>query len=88
MTSKDRERVLACARGRYQMALLTGREPWSGAGLRGEAGRYASQYAISRANLVARIRGIFPGAASKLVLSGEGRSRRWRRELVIDGEVF
>ena len=44
------------ARGAYQRALLEGSASWSGAGLRGTAGRYGARYAQSRASLLARLR--------------------------------
>ena len=43
------------ARGTYQDDLLTGRARWSGSDLRGNARRYASRYAGSRRNLLARL---------------------------------
>ena len=50
-----KERAVRLARGRYQAALLTNREAWSGATLRGTAKKYSGRYAISRNNLVKRL---------------------------------
>ena len=54
----DDARIIAhqVARGSYQRALLEGSASWSGAGLRGAAGRYGTRYAQSRGSLLARLR--------------------------------
>lgn len=52
--------ILSCARGCYQRALLEGREPWSGAGLRGRAAQFGARYARSRKGLVDRINAALP----------------------------
>jgi len=43
------------ARGTYQRSLLEGDSRWSGADLKGTAKKYASHYAKSRRNLIARL---------------------------------
>lgn len=54
----DDARIIAhqVARGSYQRSLLDGSAAWSGAGLRGTAGRYGARYSQSRASLLARLR--------------------------------
>lgn len=53
-TSAASERLRKEARGSYQRALAEGWCGWSGAGLRGEAKKWASQYSASRYNLLER----------------------------------
>jgi len=49
------EAALRIARGTYQKDIVTGREAWSGASLRGAAKLYGSKYKASRLNLLSRI---------------------------------
>lgn len=46
----------ACARGEYQERLVEGTARWSGADLKGKAGKYGGRYAASRDALVAALR--------------------------------
>lgn len=49
------DEALACARGRYQRDLLSGRAALSGADLRGTARRYGGRYAASRSAVLGRV---------------------------------
>jgi hypothetical protein len=50
------EKTTNHALGNYQIAILTGYARWSGSDLSGKAGKWSSQYRISRLNLLARLR--------------------------------
>ena len=86
MPADVRSSLHALARGYYQSQLLSGRETWSGAGLRGRAKSYAANYSTSRNNLIDRIDGWaerngYCGAWSTLMLNGR---KRWQRVVVVD----
>lgn len=51
-----KERVMKCAKGRYQRALLHGVANWHGLGFTGKAYQWASRYAESRYALFERIK--------------------------------
>jgi hypothetical protein len=55
-TDRAYELAVECARGCYQRNLLSGRESLSGSTLRGTAASYGIHYAVSRSNLLARVR--------------------------------
>jgi hypothetical protein len=55
-TGRAYELAVECARGRYQRNLLAGREALSGSTLQGTAKKYGVHYAVSRSNLLARVR--------------------------------
>lgn len=67
----DKARAIALARGSYQVELALGARAWSGADLQGRAKDYASRYATSRRNLLARWQGA--GIAAELVRVARGR---------------
>lgn len=78
--------LLKAVRGSYQYGLLFHKESWSGSSLRGAAKRYSRRYAASRSGLVRRMQAMFPDHTieCELVLINS----RWRRVLVVDGEVW
>ena len=51
--------LATCARGSYQSALLEGKQIWSGSDLEGRARSYGSRYAVSRRNLLTRIKSVY-----------------------------
>jgi len=55
VTREAYEKALACARGRYQRALIEGYQTWSGADLTGTAANYRGRYSESRDNLLRRM---------------------------------
>lgn len=56
LTPAQIEAVKKCAKGKYQRALLDGRQRWSGADLQGKAKHWSMVYSTRRANLLERIR--------------------------------
>lgn len=68
--------AMACARGRYQRALLQGEHNLSGSTLKGKAARYGAQYARSRAGLIRRLH-------QAGIDAGERRGEHGRRILVL-----
>lgn len=84
------EAVLTAVRqqsaGRYQEALLSHQETWSGASLRGKAADWGGMYALSRASLFRRIRAValrLGWSAEIALVSRPGESGPRRRELVL-----
>jgi len=80
----NRPSVFTAARGSYQRDLLHGRETWSGSSLQGAASSYGYHYAVSRRNLLDRIRGLGYDAVTELRLIDS----RWRRVLIVDGAIW
>jgi hypothetical protein len=82
----------SAARGCYQHALLTGSEPWSGAGLQGKANTWSSGYARSREGLLARLNVACEseGATFTTALVMDEKVMRLKRRLVVtvDGVDF
>lgn len=81
-----REIVRRALRGDYQADLLAGRQKWSGADLRGKAGKWAAQYARSRQRLVERANTLLWEAGSDASLEVGlvlGPSRRFQTTLMI-----
>ena len=68
---RDLECARRLARGQYQLELLNGERSWSGAELKGKAGRYTGRYRASRQALLARI--TENGIWSRFVLTRTGR---------------
>jgi hypothetical protein len=68
----SRAKALACAKGRYQEALIEGREAWSGSTLKGKAADWGSAYRRSRQSLLGRLR----GAGLRAVFVRVGRGHR------------
>jgi hypothetical protein len=66
-----RTRMVALARGRYQVELACGTRAWSGADLAGRAKDYAGRYAQSRRNLLERWQAA--GIDAELVKVAHGR---------------
>ncbi len=83
--TKINELAFNTARGCYQNALLSGREPWSGAGLQGMAQTYAGGYARSRAALLTRLNaaGHSVGASFSTKLVMDAKAKRLKRRLVV-----
>jgi len=77
--------IFRSARGDYQDAVVRGSEPWSGAGLRGNAKKWGSKYAQSREGLLTRIRAAVAkhGWTATTDLVTSGTPKRARRELVL-----
>lgn len=69
------------ARGVYQRSLVSGTARWSGADLRGRAGRYSARYRDSRGSLVAALR-----AAGLSLVWAEDKAGR--QILVVAAEPF
>lgn len=71
----------AYVEGAYQLRLLAGIEPWSGAGLRGKAKQHASDYEGSRRTLLVRMQ----DAGVPMAFAKYGPRRR---KVLVVGEWF
>lgn len=76
----DQESLYKCARGCYQVALLNGRQAWSGATLRGRAKSYGIHYARSRRNLINRI--------TKLGVKVDWAVGKYGKRVLVVGKVY
>ena len=56
VSEKQHDQILALAKGSFQVGLLSGRDSYSLATLRGNAKKYSYQYHMSKVNLMNRIR--------------------------------
>jgi hypothetical protein len=52
---EDYKRAIALCKGSYQVALIDGRQNWSGSDLKGKARKYGSHYNKSRIALLSRL---------------------------------
>ena len=77
--------VTGAAKGVYQESLVEGNETWSGAGLKGEARRWAGQYDRSRSTLLRRIQRRLrrDGWDAGVPLVFDAEAKRWKRQLVV-----
>ena len=88
LTNAEKAAIITCAKGSYQIGLLSGIESWSGSTLRGKARHWGAAYWRSRLSLVNRIQAALPHyeVRCQLVLvPSNGGGRRWTRCLTIDG---
>ena len=94
LTPEVHDILAQCPRGDYQYNLLMQAwETWSGSSIMGKAANWTTRYAVSRRNLLKRIRSklqVFGWSAETFLIRGDGGGP-YRRELLIiapDGSLF